>query len=110
KRGVFCSAGLEPGAGLHYPSSYHFVLARKGIMSDRAETDRAITTVWRLEQARLIASLTRIVRDISLAEELAQEALVAALRAWPASGVPDNPGAWLTQAGKRKAIDYFRHR
>jgi RNA polymerase sigma factor (sigma-70 family) len=76
----------------------------------RRETDRAITTVWRVEQARLIAGLTRMVRDISLAEELAQEALMAALRSWPETGVPRNPGAWLMQAGKRKAIDYFRHR
>jgi RNA polymerase sigma factor (sigma-70 family) len=76
----------------------------------RRETDRAIATVWRLEQARLIAGLTRMVRDISLAEELAQEALMAALRTWPETGVPRNPGAWLMQAGKRKAIDYFRHR
>jgi len=76
----------------------------------RRETDRAIATVWRLEQARLIAGLTRMVRDISLAEELAQEALMAALRTWPEAGVPRNPGAWLMQAGKRKAIDYFRHR
>src|SRR5690606_30386747 len=59
----------------------------------RRETDRAINTVWRLEQARLIAGLTRMVRDISLAEELAQEALVAALRSWPETGVPRNPGA-----------------
>ncbi len=79
-------------------------------MSDRKETDRAIAAVWRVEQARVIAGLTRMVRDISLAEELAQEALMAALRTWPEAGVPRNPGAWLMQAGKRKAIDYFRHR
>jgi RNA polymerase sigma factor (sigma-70 family) len=79
-------------------------------VSSRTETDRAITAVWRVEQARVIAGLTRMVRDISLAEELAQEALMAALRNWPESGVPRNPGAWLMQAGKRKAIDYFRHR
>ncbi len=79
-------------------------------MSDRTETDRAIAAVWRVEQARVIAGLTRMVRDISLAEELAQDALMAALRAWPETGVPRNPGAWLMQAGKRKAIDYFRHR
>lgn len=76
----------------------------------RQDTDRAITAVWRVEQARLIAGLTRMVRDISLAEELAQEALMAALRTWPETGVPRNPGAWLMQAAKRKAIDYFRHR
>lgn len=79
-------------------------------MSNRQETDKAIATVWRVEQARLIAGLTRIVRDISLAEELAQDALMAALKNWPETGVPRNPGAWLMQAGKRKAIDYFRHR
>lgn len=79
-------------------------------MSNRQETDRAIATVWRVEQARLIAGLTRLVRDISLAEELAQDALMAALKHWPETGVPRNPGAWLMQAGKRKAIDYFRHR
>ncbi|HWV22274.1 MAG TPA: RNA polymerase sigma factor [Devosia sp.] len=79
-------------------------------MSSRQETDKAIATVWRVEQARLIASLTRLVRDISLAEELAQDALLAALKHWPETGVPRNPGAWLMQAGKRKAIDYFRHR
>ncbi len=79
-------------------------------MSDRQETDRAINAVWRAEQARVIAGLTRMVRDISLAEELAQDALMAALKSWPQTGVPNNPGAWLAQAGKRKAIDYFRHR
>jgi len=79
-------------------------------MQGRRDTDRAITTVWRVEQARLIAGLTRMVRDISLAEELAQEALMAALRTWPETGVPRNPGAWLMQAAKRKAIAYFRHR
>lgn len=79
-------------------------------MSNRQETDKAITAVWRVERARLIAGLTRLVRDISLAEELAQDALMAALKHWPESGVPRNPGAWLMQAGKRKAIDYFRHR
>lgn len=76
----------------------------------RTDTDRAINAVWRVEQARVIAGLTRMVRDISLAEELAQDALMAALRTWPENGVPRNPGAWLMQAGKRKAIDYFRHR
>ncbi len=79
-------------------------------MSTAAETHRAITTVFKVEQARLIAGLTRMVRDISLAEELAQEALLVALKTWPETGVPRNPGAWLTQAAKRKAIDYFRHR
>jgi RNA polymerase sigma factor (sigma-70 family) len=72
------------------------------------ETQRAVEAVFRLEQARLIAGLTRIVRDVGLAEELAQDALVVALRHWPDEGVPRNPGAWLMQAAKRRAIDYFR--
>ena len=58
------------------------------------DTHRAIDAVWRIEQARLIAGLARIVRDVGVAEELAQDALVAALKTWPAQGIPDNPGAW----------------
>src|SRR5690242_11732070 len=69
---------------------------------------RAIEAVWRLESARLIAGLTRLVRDVGLAEELAQDALVAALSQWPVEGVPDNPGAWLTSVAKRRAIDHVR--
>src|SRR5438034_312282 len=72
------------------------------------ETHRAIDAVWRIESARLIAGLARIVRDVGLAEELAQDALVAALEQWPESGVPDNPGAWLMAAAKRRAIDLWR--
>ena len=76
----------------------------------QAETHQAINAVWRIEQARLVASLARMVRDISLAEELAQDALVAALEHWPESGIPDNPGAWLMATAKRRAIDRIRHR
>ncbi|OLE28778.1 MAG: RNA polymerase subunit sigma-24 [Actinobacteria bacterium 13_1_20CM_3_71_11] len=71
-------------------------------------TQRVVDAVWRIESARLIAGLTRIVRDLGLAEELAQDALVAALEQWPESGVPDNPGAWLMAVGKRRAIDLIR--
>ncbi len=71
-------------------------------------THRAIDAVWRIESARLIAGLARIVRDVGVAEELAQDALVAALERWPESGVPDNPGAWLMATAKNRAIDYFR--
>lgn len=67
-----------------------------------------ISAVWRIEAPRLIAGLTRIVRDVGLAEDLAQDALVAALEQWPQSGVPDNPGAWLMAAAKHRAIDHFR--
>jgi RNA polymerase sigma-70 factor, ECF subfamily len=72
------------------------------------DTHRAIDAVWRIESARIIAGLTRIVRDVGLAEELAQDALVAALQQWPESGVPDNPGAWLMATAKHRAIDHFR--
>ena len=72
------------------------------------ETHRAIDAVWRIESAKLIAGLARMVRDVGLAEDLAQDALVAALEKWPESGVPQNPGAWLMAAAKRRAIDHFR--
>jgi len=71
-------------------------------------THRAIDAVWRIESARIIAGLARIVRDVGLAEELAQDALVAALEQWPESGIPDNPGAWLMAAAKHRAIDLWR--
>jgi RNA polymerase sigma factor (sigma-70 family) len=73
-------------------------------------THRAIDAVWRIESARLIAGLTRIVRDVSVAEDLAQDALVAALEQWPESGIPDNPGAWLMATAKRRGIDALRRR
>src|SRR5271154_170681 len=69
---------------------------------------RAIDAVWRIESARIIAGLARILRDVGLAEELAQDALVAALEQWPTSGIPDNPGAWLMAAAKYRAIDRLR--
>ncbi len=68
----------------------------------------AVEAVWRIESARLIAALARMVRDVGLAEDLAQDALVAALEQWPAAGVPDNPGAWLMTTAKRRAIDRLR--
>jgi len=74
------------------------------------DTHRAIDAVWRIESARLIAGLARIVRDVGLAEELAQDALVAALERWPESGVPDKPGAWLMATAKHRAIDRLRRR
>ena len=72
------------------------------------DVHRAIDAVWRIESAKVIAGLARIVRDVGLAEDLAQEALVAALEQWPESGVPDNPGAWLTATAKRRGIDRLR--
>jgi RNA polymerase sigma-70 factor (ECF subfamily) len=73
-----------------------------------ADTHRVVESIWRMESARIIAGLTRIVRDVGLAEELAQDALVAALEQWPESGVPHNPGAWLMAAAKHRAIDLWR--
>ncbi|MFG2060426.1 RNA polymerase sigma factor [Micromonospora sp. NPDC048871] len=74
------------------------------------EVNRTIDAVWRIESARVIAALAGLVRDISWAEELAQDALVAALEQWPRDGIPNNPGAWLTAVGKRRAIDGLRRR
>ena len=73
-----------------------------------SHTQRTVEAVWRIESPRVIAGLARMVRDVGLAEDFAQEALVAALEQWPESGVPDNPGAWLVAIGKRRAIDHLR--
>lgn len=75
-----------------------------------AETHRAIDAVWRIEQAKIIAGLARMVRDVGLAEELAGDALVAALERWPGEGIPERPGAWLMAAAKHRAIDYLRRK
>ncbi|HVX38809.1 MAG TPA: sigma-70 family RNA polymerase sigma factor [Gemmatimonadaceae bacterium] len=75
-----------------------------------SDTHRAIEAIWRIESAKLIAGLTRMVRDVGVAEDLAQDALLAALEKWPESGVPDNPGAWLMGTAKHRAIDLLRKR
>ena len=75
-----------------------------------AEAHRAIEAIWRIESARLIAGLARVVGDIGTAEELAQDALVAALEQWPAEGVPERPAAWLMGTAKHRAIDLIRRR
>jgi RNA polymerase sigma factor (sigma-70 family) len=75
-----------------------------------SETRQAIEAIWRIDSARLIAGLTRLVRDVGLAEELAQDALAAALEQWPESGVPERPGAWLMAAAKHRAVDHLRRR
>ena len=77
-------------------------------MTAADQTHRAIDAVWRIESAKLIAALTRVVRDVGVAEDLAQDALVAALQQWPDDGVPDNPGAWLMATAKHRAIDLLR--
>jgi RNA polymerase sigma-70 factor, ECF subfamily len=82
------------------------------LAADMAASDipQAIEAIWRIESAKVIAGLARIVRDVGVAEELAQDALVAALEQWPKSGVPDKPGAWLMATGKHRAIDFLRRR
>ncbi|GAC1612010.1 MAG: RNA polymerase sigma factor [Mycobacteriales bacterium] len=77
-------------------------------MPVESATTVAMTTVWRLESARLVGALTRMTRDVELAEDLAQDALVAALEQWPAAGVPTNPAAWLMTIAKRRGVDHFR--
>src|SRR5580658_12865 len=78
------------------------------IDTHRSDAHKAIDAVWRIESARLIAGLARMVRDIGVAEELAQDALVTALEQWPETGVPRNPGAWLMTTAKHRAIDQLR--
>ena len=73
-----------------------------------ADAHRAILAVWRIEHPRLITSLARLLRDVPLAEELTQDALVAALEEWPGAGVPEKPGAWLMTIAKRRALDHLR--
>jgi RNA polymerase sigma factor (sigma-70 family) len=84
--------------------------APMGRTSDPDAARRTIAAIWKIESAKVIASLARIVRDVGLAEELAQDALVAALERWPASGIPERPGAWLMAAAKNRAIDVLRKR
>jgi predicted RNA polymerase sigma factor len=75
-----------------------------------SDAHRAIDAIWRIEAPRLIAGLARMVGDLGLAEDLAQDALVAALERWPTSGIPRRPGAWLMAVGKRRAVDLLRRR
>lgn len=76
--------------------------------ADHTNVKTAVDAIWKIESARVIAALVRMVRDVSLAEDFAQDALLAALESWPVKGIPDNPGAWLTATAKRRAIDHFR--
>ncbi len=85
-------------------------MADKHVTTPAPAIQRTLDAVWRIESARIVATLAKVTGDVGLAEDLAQEALVDALRQWPESGVPDNPGAWLTAVAKRKAIDAWRRR
>jgi RNA polymerase sigma factor (sigma-70 family) len=73
------------------------------------DTSRIVEAVWRMEAARIVGALTRMLRDVGIAEELAQDAMLQALESWPADGVPDRPGAWLMQVAKHRALDHLRH-
>ena len=79
-------------------------------MPGREAVDATVATIWRLESARIVAALARMTRDLGLAEELAQDALMAALEHWPVQGLPDKPAAWLMATAKRRALDHLRHR
>lgn len=74
-----------------------------------SEIGRVVEAVWRMESARIVGALTRMLRDVGIAEELAQDAMLQALESWPSGGVPDRPGAWLMQVAKHRALDYLRH-
>jgi RNA polymerase sigma factor (sigma-70 family) len=80
-----------------------------GGTGDRAAIDRTVAAVWHMESAKIIATLTRMLRDVALAEEMAQDAVVSALEQWPTTGVPDNPAAWLMRTARNRAIDQLRH-
>src|SRR6188472_4561628 len=101
-----CAAGWHRGSRDRHPPALRLTA---GLRAGMSATHAAIEAVWRIESARLIASLARIVRDVGVAEDLAQDALVAALEQWPESGVPENPGAWLMATAKHRAIDRLRH-
>jgi RNA polymerase sigma factor (sigma-70 family) len=104
------AASLARRTGEPTERTHHALPARAYApgVSETATTQDVVQRVWRDESARLVGALTRMTRDLSLAEDLAQDALVAALQQWPDSGIPDNPAAWLMQTAKRRAIDQFR--
>jgi RNA polymerase sigma factor (sigma-70 family) len=107
--GVF-SAGPDAGPTLCWNSGLSGRARFGQTRPMPADTTKTISAVWKIESARLIAGIARMVKDVGTAEDLAQEALIAALEHWPVSGIPDNPGAWLMATAKRRAIDVLRQR
>lgn len=103
-----CSAPLSPEAQREPDLSAAQVHAPPAADTRLAGTHRAILAVWRIEQPRLITRLARMLRDVPLAEDLTQEALLIALERWPQSGVPEHPGAWLMATAKHRALDHLR--
>src|SRR5436190_8432302 len=100
-----CASSGRVSSERHLPPPMALDVSGDG---DAQHVHRTIEAVWRMESAKIIGGLTRVLRDVSLAEELAHDALVAALEQWPGGGVPDNPGAWLMAAAKHRAIDVIR--
>src|SRR4030081_3455673 len=96
-----------PRSPLEQAAPEQAVFATSAAMT-AADVHSTILAVWRIEQPRLITGLSRMLRDVPLAEDLTQEALLAALEHWPSSGVPDKPGAWLMATAKRRALDHLR--
>src|SRR5687767_13889659 len=105
---MLIAVGRNPVRHRPHPRLQRFLVGALPPVVSTSATHKTIDAVWRIESARLIAALTRMVRDVGLAEELAQDALVVALEKWPEGGVPDNPGAWLMQTAKNRAIDRLR--
>src|SRR5947207_7632317 len=99
---------MEPERRRSGPETTRAALVRKLVKAQASDAHSAIDAVWRIESAKLIAALTRLTGDVGTAEDLAQDALVAALERWPEAGVPDNPGAWLMTAAERRAIALVR--
>src|ERR1700719_2325568 len=105
---ISCRAGKGRASFARLPALEARGRQTRSAAMTAADTHRAILAVWRIEQPRLITSLARMLRDVPLAEDLTQEALVAALERWPATGAPEKPGAWLMATAKRRALDHLR--
>src|SRR5271154_2510033 len=105
-----CRAGKACAKYAHSPPPARdaSVWRMRSMTTAITDAHRAVVAVWRIEQPRLITSLARILRDVPLAEDLTQEALLAAIERWPATGVPERPGAWLMTTAKRRALDHLR--
>src|SRR6476646_7444529 len=106
---ISCRAGAGRARFARLPALEPRARQTRSAAMTAADAHRAILAVWRIEQPRLITSLARMLRDVPLAEDLTQEALVAALEHWSVAGVPERPGAWLMATAKRRAIDQLRH-
>src|ERR1700704_3627293 len=107
---ISCRAGRGRARFARSPALEASVCPMRSVAMTATDINRTILAVWRIEQPRLITGLSRMLRDVPLAEDLTQEALLAALEHWPATGVPEKPGAWLMATAKRRALDHLRRR